>query len=392
MRRPRLSLLAAGAALAALVTLTVTAASATTRTSYPVRYVTISMAAPYKPVPPAGATDDYHCSLIDTSKQVTQNSYIVSSNFNPGDLSSTEVHHAILFLIPPSWTAAAEKANNNGKGWTCFGETVLSGQQLVLPGTGPPSGQPTWLTAWAPGHNKNVYPSGTGVLFPKGSMVVLQIHYNTLAGDLPIQSSLTLGTVPTAANLKPLSLDLYPAPPDVPCLPAWHPATTPLCNRANSLQYLGQRFGQQAVDFVNGLELICGRSPSNPPVGEHRVGTLLEYTTSCTWTNHRRARIVALGAHMHLTGVSFKMTLDPGRRNQRVLLAVKNFNFDYQRGYAVQPWIQIVPGDRVQVSCTYNPIIHDFNPQLQKAPKRFVTWGDGSSDEMCLGLVYSVSG
>jgi len=379
--RSRPSRLLLGAAALALLAsaVTVTAASATARPhTFKVKYLTLAMPAPYKPAPPAGATDDYHCSLINP--KVTTSSFIVSSNFNPGDLNSTEVHHAILFLIPPSWAAAAQKADNGG---TCFGETILPNQSLGLPGSKPLSGQPTWLTAWAPGHNKNVFPSGTGMLFPKGSLVVLQIHYNTLAGDLPIASSLTLGTVPLAAKLKPLSLDLYPAPPDVPCLAAWNPSSTPLCDRANALKYLAQRFGQQAVNFVNGLEIICGRNPSNPPAGD---------TTSCTWTNHRRARVVAIGAHMHLTGVDFSLTLNPGTSRQKVLLNVKNFNFDFQRGYSVKPWLQITPGEKLRVSCTYNPAIHDVNPQLRQAPRRFVTWGAGSSDEMCLGLIFTVAG
>ena len=383
--RSSLARLAVGAvALSAIATSLIAAnASATTpHRTWKVTPITISMANAYKPNPPTGATDDYHCSLVDP--KVTQNSFIISSAFLPGDQDSTEVHHAILFLIPPSWAAAAETANNNGAGWTCFGETILTHQQLSLPGNKPATNQPTWLTAWAPGHNGNTFPKGTGVPFPKGSLVVLQIHYNTLAGDAAIKSTLIVNTVSSKDPLKPLSLDLYPAPPDVPCLASWHPATTPLCNRANSLKYLAARFGQQAVDFVNGLELICGRGGTQgPPAGD---------TTHCTWTVHQRARIVELGAHMHLTGAVFKLTLDPGTRRQKVLLSVKNFNFDYQRGYSVKPWIQINPGDKIEVSCTYNPKVHDVNPQLRQAPKRFVTWGDGSSDEMCLGLVSTVSG
>ena len=157
--RSSLARLAVGAAaLIALATsLTVASASATTHTKWPVTPVTISMANAYTPNPPTGATDDYHCSLVDPN--VTQNSYITSSDFLPGDKDSTEVHHAILFLIPPSWAAAAEAANNNGAGWTCFGETILTNQQLQLPGNKPSTGQPTWLTAWAPGHNCLLYTS-----------------------------------------------------------------------------------------------------------------------------------------------------------------------------------------------------------------------------------------
>ena len=382
MRRPLSTFALGAAALIALATsITISSASATTQPRWKVTPITITMAAPYKPSPPKGATDDYHCSLVDP--KVKQNSFIISSNFNPGDLTSTEVHHAILFLIPPSWAAAARKANNGGKGWTCFGETILTNQQLQLPGSKPSTNQPRWLTAWAPGHNANIFPKGTGVPFPKGSLVVLQIHYNTLAGKQAIQSTLTVNTVSAKDPLKPLSLDLYPAPPDVPCLASWHPKTTPLCQRANALKYLAARFGQQAVDFVNGLEYICGRNPTKPPASD---------STSCTWTVHQRAKIVQLGAHMHLTGADFKLTLNPGTSRQKVLLNVKNFNFDYQRGYSVKPWVQINPGDRIEVTCTYNPKVHDFNPQLRQAPRRFVTWGDGSSDEMCLGLVSTIAG
>ncbi len=189
--------------------------------------------------------------------------------------------------------------------------------------------------------------------------------------------------MPIADPLASLSLDLYPAPPDVPCLASWNPKTTPLCKRANSLKYLAARFGQDAVTFVNGLEYICGRNPNKPPQGD---------STSCTWTNHRTARIVAVGAHMHLTGAKIKITLNPGTSRQKTLVNVTNFNFDYQRGYDMNPWIPIKPGDKVKVSCTFNPKLTDQLPQLRRTPRRFVTWGDGSSDEMCLALIYTVAG
>jgi hypothetical protein len=42
------------------------------------------------------------------------------------------------------------------------------------------------------------------------------------------------------------------------------------------------------------------------------------------------------------------------------------------------------------VSCTYNPQLAQEIPALRKLPPHFVTWGDGSSDEMCLGLMWEV--
>ncbi len=378
MRAPLTRLIAGAVAFVSLgIGVGVTSASATQHPS--INYLKLSMATAYAPRAAHG-TDDYHCSLINP--HVSSDSYIVSSLFLPGDNGKTEVHHAILFMIPPSWAAAATTANNGGKGWTCFGETVLSGAQVGIPGGGKPTGQPTWLTGWAPGDNLHTTPQGTGVLFPKGSLVVMQIHYNMLVSRKAIKSSLTLGTVPVSPSIKPLSLDLFPAPPDVPCLAKWHPASTPLCSRAASLKNLALRFGKSAVNFVNILETACGRSASSPPAGD---------TTSCTWRYFHTADIVEIGAHMHLTGSSMRVVLNPGTSGQKVLLNDTNFNFDNQISYKMSSPVHVVPGDKVQVTCTYNPIVHDINPQLRDAPHRFVTWGDGSSDEMCLALISTIN-
>src|SRR5271166_4152721 len=106
----------------------------------------------YTPKAPPGATDDYHCTLVDP--HVTQNSFVVSSHFYP---NSVEVHHAILFLIPPNLAKTAEADDAGGKGWTCFGESALPGTASISQISNTP-----WLTAWAPGTGVAVVPAGTG--------------------------------------------------------------------------------------------------------------------------------------------------------------------------------------------------------------------------------------
>src|ERR1700722_11742751 len=93
--------------------------SSATGVSPKVTQITMRPTLSYKPVAPPGATDDYHCTLVNP--HVTQNSFIVSSQFYP---NSVEAHHAILFLVPPAEVAAANAANPGDKGWTCFGETA----------------------------------------------------------------------------------------------------------------------------------------------------------------------------------------------------------------------------------------------------------------------------
>jgi len=342
-------------------------APAGAQSSPSVTTVTLQAPASYTPHPPNGGTDDYHCTLVNPHAK--KNSFIVSSHFYP---NSIEVHHAILFLVPPALAAQAEAVNGGGRGWTCFGETVLPRTSLAHIADTP------WLSAWAPGHGEDVLPTGTGQPLPKGSLVIMQIHYNLLVGDKPVRAKLVLHTVPSSTQLRPMSLALMPAPPDVPC-PAG--VTGSLCNRAASLADLGRRFGPGAIGFVNTLETICGRNTTDPPAGD---------TTSCTWPVLKAGTIVRVGAHMHLTGRSLQIILNPGTPTQKTLLDVPNYNFDYQRGYTLQMPVSVVPGDRIQVTCTYDPALHQELPALRHTPDRFVTWGDGSTDEMCLGLVMTV--
>ena len=43
-------------------------------------------------------------------------------------------------------------------------------------------------------------PKGTGVPFPAGSLVIMQVHYNLLEGDKPERPSLVLHTVPATST------------------------------------------------------------------------------------------------------------------------------------------------------------------------------------------------
>lgn len=337
---------------------------------------------PYTPQAPKGATDDYHCTLVNP--HVAKDSFIVSASFVPNSL---EVHHAILFLIPPGLAATARADDRGGKGWTCFGESALPNSPPVK--TAASSGghhldnqisNTPWLTAWAPGAGIDVMPKGTGAELPAGSLVVMQIHYNLLRGDKPVQASLVLHTVPASTHLQPLSLNLLPAPPDVPCAAG---VTGPLCSRPAEMANLAKRFGPWAVTFDSIIESVCGRNASTPPTGT---------STTCVWPIGGNQTILRLTAHMHLTGRGMQVTLNPGKPNAQVLLDVGNYNFDYQHSYNLAHPVVTQPGDTIGVTCHYDPKLAQELPQLRKLAPHFTVWGDGSSDEMCLAIIQAVHG
>jgi hypothetical protein len=320
----------------------------------------------YKPKPPPGATDDYHCTLLDP--HVTHPAYIVSSQFFPG---SVEDHHAALFLLPPSLVAQAEKDKVLKNGWTCFGEGTLPDTPLV------DFAQTKLLSNWSPGSGAINFPKGTGYVIPAGSMVVMQVHYNLLAGDKPVKNSLVLHTAPMSTPLLPLHVQEMEAAPDLPC-PAG--VTGPLCDRAASLANQGQRFGQNAVIEVDGIEAMCGRNPTDPPAGD---------STSCTTPMSTGGYLLRVAPHMHLLGVGFTMVVDPGTPEAQTVLNVPNYDFHHQRAYNLPKAIPVTKGEPVQITCTYDPTLEQELPVLRKVPPHYVTWGDGSTDEMCVGVTWT---
>jgi Copper type II ascorbate-dependent monooxygenase, C-terminal domain len=373
-RRARHVLLRGGAIAIALLLVGGVISTVVAATSGPTKRATpgvktVSLVSPlYTPKGVFGGTDDYHCTLLNP--HVTRDAYVISSQFAAG---SAEVHHAVLSLVPPSLaaTAMSENASNGGKGWTCFGAPDLPNATILQFFT------TAWLSVWAPGHGADVLPKGTGVPLPAGSLVIMQVHYNLLVGDKPVKNSLVLDTVPVSKPLLPLHVDLAMAPPDIPCPTG---VTGPLCDRSASLSNQGLRFGSDAVATVGLIEQACGHNPSNPPIGD---------TASCIWPISKAGYIVRAQAHMHLLGRSFTMVLNPGTPQAKTVLDVPNYDFHYQKAYNMSTPIPVKAGDKLQVNCTFDPTLAQELPILRKAPPHFVTWGDGSTDEMCLGLVWT---
>jgi hypothetical protein len=96
--------------------------------------------------------------------------------------------------------------------------------------------------------------------------------------------------------------------------------------------------------------------------------------------------IYAMAGHMHLLGRSIKVELNPGTPRARTLLDIPVYNFDDQ---AIRPLAEpatFARGDVLRVTCTHDAALRRQLPQLKPLPPRYVVWGDGTSDEMCLGL------
>jgi hypothetical protein len=323
----------------------------------------------YQPKPPEGGTDEYRCFLVDP--KFTSSGFITGSQFLPQNGSI--VHHAILYRLNAAEVDKAKEldAKTEGDGWQCFGGSGLEDGRNNGGGT-------DWLGAWAPGNNEKLIGDATGYPVEPGTQIVLQVHYNLLytngkSGPTD-QSSVRLRLLPGTASVTPLQTMLLSAPIELPCSAT---ESGPFCDRNAAIEDLVKRTGSQAREAVDGLNKLCnqGKAPTAGP------------TQQCDIPVRQPATLYAVAPHMHLLGRSISLELNPGKADARKLLDQPVYNFDDQSSQILQEPVQLKAGDTLRVSCTHDATIRTQLPELKPLKPRYVVWGDGTSDEMCLTML-----
>jgi Copper type II ascorbate-dependent monooxygenase, C-terminal domain len=325
-------------------------------------FTTVTMPQPYTPQAPSGGTDEYRCFLVDPKLTTTQ--YLTGSQFLPQN--STIVHHAIFFRVSPADAdkARAADAADPGEGWTCFGDA----------GIGAPA---AWVAHWAPGVSETLLDPGLGYPMPPGSMLVMQVHYNLLAtGGRPggsDQSGIRLRLADGSKNLTPLQTSLLEAPVELPCA---SDESGPLCDRTAAVADVTKRFGADVGSVESHLIQACAGGTITPGPTQH-----------CDQPARRAGTIYAVAGHMHLLGRSITIELNPGTPTAQTLLDVQNYDFDNQAIVPLAKPVTMTSSDVLRVTCTHDASLRKQIPALKGVPARYVVWGDGTSDEMCLGLL-----
>jgi Copper type II ascorbate-dependent monooxygenase, N-terminal domain len=323
---------------------------------------TIAMPGSYTPSAPYGTgTDDYRCFLLDP--ELDDDAWLTGTQVLPGN--PDVVHHVILFQVAPQQVAAAEAkdAAEDGEGWTCFGGTGLDRFQDV--------NRSSWIGAWAPGGKESVIKPGFGIRLAKGSRIVMQVHYNLLAGQEPDTSAAQLRLAPPKRPYQSLSTMLLPAPVELPCRPKHDDGE--LCDRDAALADVKERFGAEG-NTADLLYFLCG---GKPKPGQ---------TQSCLRTLSEPITIHGVAGHMHLLGRSIKIEVRPGTPQAQTILDIPVWDFDDQGSRPIEP-ITLQPFEQVKVTCTHVQWLRDKLPAFEGQPDRYVVWGEGTTDEMCLGML-----
>jgi hypothetical protein len=90
---------------------------------------------------------------------------------------------------------------------------------------------------------------------------------------------------------------------------------------------------------------------------------------------------------MHLLGRQIRIEVNRGRPGHRVLLDVPVWDFDDQGSRPVKGGASLQPGDTITVTCRHSQVLRDQLPAFAGQPDKYVVWGEGTTDEMCLGIL-----
>ena len=142
---------------------------------------------------------------------------------------------------------------------------------------------------------------------------------------------------------------------------------------------------------------ISGEQPMTIPAGAAAVEHAFELDMSAALPllapsaglpSGTPLRVHALALHMHTLGVAGSITV-AGPGGDRCGLTIPRWDFNWQGTYDFSGATTVRPGDRIRLECHWDnsaqnqPIVDGV-----QQPPHDLGWGEKTSDEMCLGLLY----
>lgn len=228
------------------------------------------------------------------------------------------VHHA-LFTYDDSGTGQMNDDAEPGYGYNGFGGFGVAGVfNKQFPG-------------YVPGARPRKYPEGTGQLLPAGSDLLIQMHYAPV--PFPEQDS---SVVNIFFKDEPVT-----------------------------------RYVQQQVMLPFGGILIDG--PFVIPPGQVR-------SFHGVYTTPQKVSLLGIGPHMHLLGQSWEVYAVAPNGDTTNLIRIPEWDFNWQGGYFFEGYQVIEAGSEIHAIATYDNTAD--NPLNPNNPPAWVSWGEGTSDEM----------
>lgn len=280
---------------------------------------------------PTGSPDDYRCFVLPWPEEYDETVYVTGFRAVPGNMEVA--HHVIAYLAPPEAAEEYQALDDAepGPGYTCFGGTNGSARGSI--------------GGWAPGNFGSDLPEGLGTPVEPGSLIVLQMHYNTIETDEPAPDR-------TSIELK-IDTEVERAAFTLPVLdPQW---------------------------------VIAGTM--NIPAGEKDVVHEAAFDPNL-FSDWDRLTVHRTLLHMHLLGTQARLTLQKANGDEHCMLQIDDWDFDWQDFYTLREPLRWEAGDTFGIECHYDNSAEN-QPYVdgKRLEPRDVNWGEGTTDEMCVGFV-----
>ena len=232
------------------------------------------------------------------------------------------VHHVLLFT-DTTGTARGMDSQDGSPGFPGFNSipNILLKDPLNALSGG--------LGGWVPGTTPAFLPSGIAYSLPAGSDVMIQTHFHP-NGKADVEQT-TIGIYYTSK--PPRSITQLQAP---------------------------AIFGRQA-----NIDIPAGQS---------------DYTVRSSFTFPVDVDAFSVSAHVHYLGRGTRLTATLPTGEVKILLWIKDWNFNWQDTYIYKDLIALPKGTRIDGELVYDN--SSGNPYNPNSPPKRVQWGEQSTDEM----------
>ena len=265
---------------------------------------------------PADGPDIYRNFVIPTN--LTEDKWVKAIELRP--TARAVVHHS-LFFSDTTGGAAALNGKDGQPGFPGFGTIFTVGNPLAALNGG--------LGGWVPGTTPAFLPDGIAVPLPKGSDFLMQTHFHP--NGQPHTEKTVVGLYFGPAPLRTMTQVQVPS-------------------------FFGIRAN---IDIPAGVPDYKVRGSFTLPVDVDAVGV---------W------------AHCHYLGKEAKLTATLPNGEVKILLWIRQWDFNWQDQYLFQDLLPLPKGTRLDGELVYDN--SDANYKNPNSPPKEVKWGENSTDEM----------
>ncbi|MBL8821669.1 MAG: redoxin domain-containing protein [Planctomycetia bacterium] len=317
--------------------------------------VVLAMPEPVK-IPASAGPLGMPYQYIQVGDVFKEDTWVQAAEARPGNREL--VHHIIAYIMPPAdyhdpeeispeklaemrkqfaQQGGQQQQRGNSKrggppgGWTNLARAFLPNNNARMQQRRPTLdgiGQ-GMLVAYAPGDQPTVLQPGQAKLIPKGSTIVLQMHY------------------------------------------------TPNGKAGTDRSSIGLIFAKEPPKHVVRTRAVANPRFEIPPGAAN-------YEVKATRAFEKDAVIISFLPHMHYRGKSFKYELVYPDGKRETVLDVPKYDFNWQTTYELSKPLRVPAGVKLECTAFYdNSKDNPFNPN----PRSTVYWGEQTWEEMMIGFL-----